>query len=111
MTESEIWDKLHSGSRIYAATEEERDEVFDRLDDLGYNTEEIRGFWRGNHERRNEFYIGLSERIGNRGNITTWSSRTPYLTTLYIDDIVVSHKPSAKLSDADFKSALDAFLS
>lgn len=111
MTDAEIRDQLSQGSRIYANTVDERDDVFDRLDDLGYDTGKIRDFWLENPGRQHTFYIGLYERIGHKGLIMTWSSNDPYAVTLYPEDIGASETQRAKLSDAEFKSALDAFLS
>lgn len=107
MTSAEVQDKLSMGYRIVAESSEDRDAVFDRLDDLGYDTESIRDFWSRNHERRAWFFVGTDSLHRDSKYITTWGGTNDLEISL---SDFLGDRP-APLPDAEFKVALDAFLS
>lgn len=107
MTEGEKREWINSMHRVWADTIEERDMVFDYLDDLGFSTESIRQHWRAHPDRTMDFSVGLS--YTGSGQITTFSNN-PLQTTISAADFLETESAASYTppTDTEFKSALEA---
>lgn len=108
MKDEDVTRKIKDNYRILADTVAERDEVFDYMDALGFDTVGIRNYWRYNHDRRDNFYVGLNY---DDTRITTFAIPSDGQKTILFSELSFGEDNLPQMSDADFQAALDELFS